>query len=725
VLNTIAFLKNVDPVLPPADVIDFVSLQLAELLPDVDEAQQRRLSFIIEQLDMCLTAPKGRRYSPFLIACATMWLTTSTALYNQLIQEDLFCLPSVRYLKRLSSALSAETGLTESSVQYLKARVEKLSARERIVTIVIDEVYCAKRVEFSGGKIFGMENNSPTKTLLGFMMKGVAGSYRDMVALLPITTIDSELLNKNWEKIVQCVTEIGFDVICISTDGHSSNRKFYRQELCKGKIQPFVRHPVTGGKIFLMFDPVHLFKNYFTNFLNRRVFECPPFEGMDMAPKFEHLEQLYQHELGKPVKFAHKLTRKVLCPRPIERCNVMLAERTFHESTVAALDYYAANGFPEWKGTAAFLQLIRKWWSIVNVRTYTIGRRKRDVDKEPVSSIDSDQIKFLIQFSTWLDQWQSLPNKKAMLSSETFMCAKQTTSTFPLLISYLLQEKGLRYVLLGKINSDAIERRFGHYRQLAGANYFLSVRQFMEAEKLIRVKALVKYSNFSMSEIKEVFASSSQKCKDEIQRQAAELLLLLPDPIDINFTEEREDSIIYYIAGYIARSVMKRLKCQLCADLVCESKEAPPIRFLNDDSDDSAEKSKEDFLQQINRGGLVKPSDLMFLFCLHVHELHKSIFGKKEVKEQFLRSNNHRAVFAQLIWEKLSVQENTSNMLKAECSRGHECEPMLKQASIAFCNCMMKNYVSELNDSLHESRKREGSKKSSPSKKKVSKLQSD
>jgi hypothetical protein len=75
----------------------------------------------------------------------------------------------------------------------------------------------------------------------------------------------------------------------------------------------------------MVFDPVHLFKNFFTNFLNRKVFSCPAFEDIEVSAKFDHIIQLYNHELGRPIKIAHKLTQKVLTPRPIERCNVMLA----------------------------------------------------------------------------------------------------------------------------------------------------------------------------------------------------------------------------------------------------------------------------------------------------------------------------------------------------------------------------------------------------------------
>jgi hypothetical protein len=45
---------------PPADIIDFVILELEGLLPDVDEESQRRLTFIMEQLGLCLKEPKGR-----------------------------------------------------------------------------------------------------------------------------------------------------------------------------------------------------------------------------------------------------------------------------------------------------------------------------------------------------------------------------------------------------------------------------------------------------------------------------------------------------------------------------------------------------------------------------------------------------------------------------------------------------------------------------------------
>ena len=50
----------------------------------------------------------------------------------------------------------------------------------------------------------------------------------------------------------------------------------------------------------------------------------------------------------------------------------------------------------------------------------------------------------------------------------------------------------MKYILSGNIQSEPLEKRFGRYRQLSGANYFGTQKQFLEAEKVIRVKSTQK-----------------------------------------------------------------------------------------------------------------------------------------------------------------------------------------------------------------------------------------
>ncbi|QQP53745.1 Putative LOC101234561, partial [Caligus rogercresseyi] len=58
--------------------------------------------------------------------------------------------------------------------------------------------------------------------------------------------------------------------------------------------------------------------------------------------------------------------------------------------------------------------------------------------------------------------------------------------------------------------SDPIEKRFGWYRQLSGGNYYISVRQILEAEKKIRVLSLVKFSNMTISNITELMDDDAE-----------------------------------------------------------------------------------------------------------------------------------------------------------------------------------------------------------------------
>ena len=53
----------------------------------------------------------------------------------------------------------------------------------------MDEVYCQKKVQYSNGMFYGMEGNEITKTLLCLMIKSICGKYRDVISMIPITTI--------------------------------------------------------------------------------------------------------------------------------------------------------------------------------------------------------------------------------------------------------------------------------------------------------------------------------------------------------------------------------------------------------------------------------------------------------------------------------------------------------------------------------------------------------
>ena len=122
------------------------------------------------------------------------------------------------------------------------------------------------------------------------------------------------------------------------------------------------------------------------------------------------------------------------------------------------------------------------------------------------------------------------------------------------------QEKGRQSVknyLFCRSETYGIQKRFGWYCQLSGADYFLSVRQVLEAEKSIRIKSLVK-----QSDTKIIDAASAMVPIESLENVLTpimeELLSILNSDDLLNEYEDVADkNIIFYVAGYIPRSVRR------------------------------------------------------------------------------------------------------------------------------------------------------------------------
>lgn len=69
------------------------------------------------------------------------------------------------------------------------------------------------------------------------------------------------------------------------------------------------------------------------------------------------------------------------------------------------------------------------------------------------------------------------------LTHETFTALRHTTTAILQITDYCISELNMRYILTGKFQTDQLKARFGTYRQLAGGNYNISVRQVFECEE--------------------------------------------------------------------------------------------------------------------------------------------------------------------------------------------------------------------------------------------------
>ena len=141
------------------------------------------------------------------------------SIFNNQYFLGVLTLPNPTYLEKLTSAFKVDGGTVEGDIpettkQYLKTRIVSLNERQKTVNLIFDEVYNARRVEYSGGKFYGYENQQVTKTLLGVMIKSVAGKFHDMVALVPISKVDAYVLDKLWHKVLKVIDANIFYYCC-------------------------------------------------------------------------------------------------------------------------------------------------------------------------------------------------------------------------------------------------------------------------------------------------------------------------------------------------------------------------------------------------------------------------------------------------------------------------------------------------------------------------------
>lgn len=101
-------------------------------------------------------------------------------------------MPAVRqHSSKSYKSLDCTSGLDNTG--YLKLRVSKLAEQERTVVLIIDEIYVAKRVEYSGGDVQGLTaDGTVASTLLCFMIKSLSSKYKDLVAIFPMCKLTAE-----------------------------------------------------------------------------------------------------------------------------------------------------------------------------------------------------------------------------------------------------------------------------------------------------------------------------------------------------------------------------------------------------------------------------------------------------------------------------------------------------------------------------------------------------
>ena len=182
-----------------------------------------------------------------------------------------------------------------------------------------------------------------------------------------------------WHAILPYNTPLRDVASHLNTGGDNSSYKYLRN-----KVKYLKQHELL---VTLQLDEIHIKPkmtyqngklignsgNNITRQANRiQTLTYPNFSDNDliMHASFRNLITIYHMEKESILKEGFQLTWKSLFPNSIERQNVKLALKVFDRTTVAALEILGpqTDALDNWKGTASFINIIVKFWNIVNVK---------------------------------------------------------------------------------------------------------------------------------------------------------------------------------------------------------------------------------------------------------------------------------------------------------------------------------------------------------------------
>ena len=110
---------------------------------------------------------------------------------------------------------------------------------------------------------------------------------------------------------------------------------------------------------------------------------------------------------------------------------------------------------------------------------------------------------------------------------------------------------------------------------------------------------------------------------------------------------------------------------------------------VNGVSDDELLAGKA-FIDAISRGGLIKPSDLLHVVCMHASDLYQYISGDESLKKELFSAVNSRALFVEVFHAKMEEQEATNSILEIQCKLKHSFTKYTWHISVAMFNMFAK-----------------------------------
>ena len=218
-----------------------------------DDSRSKKEEFLIDQITL-LNKGSTIPFKHHNIDFALTLYSKSRTSYLYILK--VLTLPSTRTLRRITSKVN---NLSEN--EFLFGITSKLTDKQKVCFLFLDEVYVKPGYQYSGSILHGSaedKKDEKARTILAFMINLFFGGSKFVFKIHPIYTLKSAYLKECICDVMQKLSEANIITKGIIVDNNKVNQRCFN-EMSDDLDDPYLLTQ-NGKKHFLFKDPTHILK---------------------------------------------------------------------------------------------------------------------------------------------------------------------------------------------------------------------------------------------------------------------------------------------------------------------------------------------------------------------------------------------------------------------------------------------------------------------------------
>ncbi|KAB0798505.1 hypothetical protein PPYR_09498 [Photinus pyralis] len=621
-----------------------------------------------------LQNPTTKKYSPSLRAFALTLQFYSSKAYNYVRKTFQNVLPHPATLRKWYTVVDAKPGFTKEAFDVLQLHSKNNNV---ICNLVVDEMAIMQKVEWDGKQFHGFVDIGTNycneddylpeaRNVLVLMLVALNSNWKIPVGYFLISSLDAQQRSNLIQHCLKLCHESNVKIYSLTFDGAAVNIAMCTELGACFKygqtFKPYIYHPTTKEKIYVMWDACHMLKLIRNTFCDKNTIQDPAGNLI----KWDFLSKLQNYQEREGLHAANKLSNRHINFKN-EKMNVKLAAQTLSSSVASALLYCEKQiKLPEFQGaesTAYFCEIINNAFDLLNSRNKF---SKKEFNQCMSQTTCEAYIQYINGCIKYIAQLKTSDNMLLINSTRKtgflgiIICLTNLIDIYKTLI----QKTSMTYLLSYKLSQDHLEVFFSAVRSYGGNSNNPTALQFLRIYKRMLVRHEVWGSQFgncidyqSVTILHVTSAHVREPVDYLIDTSTLEI-----DHDDITLDHAYHDSfglnpyindVVGYMSGFVVRKVRKGLDCEICLNDIV-SKDSSSLLINIKDRGGLTKASKdvhrlcllcERVCRQTEACIFVKNNIKLYLACQTKFLVDSNIFSSFAMQQHMLNQtvlNNHR-----------------------------------------------------------------------------------